>query len=99
MMDALGPLGPPAGPAITPPRRGVEPAAGRSFESILKDSIERVGRLQQEADRVLERYAAGDATAEQVAAALQKSRMAFEALMEIRNELARAFREIQGMQI
>lgn len=99
MTDAIGPLGPPAGPAVPPPARGVGPAAERSFEEILKDSIERVGRLQQEADRVLERYSAGEVTAEQVAAALQKSRMAFEALMEIRNELSRAFREIQGMQI
>ncbi|MFN3485436.1 MAG: flagellar hook-basal body complex protein FliE [Planctomycetota bacterium] len=99
MIDALGPVGPMKGPAAAAPGRPLGAPGERSFEEILKDSLERLGRLQQEADRVLERYSAGEVTAEQVAGALQKSRMAFEALMEIRNELVRAFREIQGMQI
>lgn len=100
MVENVSPLGPlkgPAGPA-TPAPTG--PAEGeRSFKEILQDSIDNVNSLQQEADKMLEKFYKGDATQDQLMIAFKKSQLAFETLLQIRNKLVDAFDEIQRMRI
>ncbi len=99
-MEGIGPLGAPRGPAgAVPPAIAGRVEEGRSFKEILRDSIESVNRLQGEADRVLEKYALGEATDDQLMIAFKKAQVAFEALLQIRNKLVAAFEEIQRMRI
>ena len=100
MMDGVSGLGPlrelsaPGAAAKSAPAEG-----GRSFKEILQDSIASVQRLQQEADRVLEKFALGETSQDQVAMAFRKSQIAFESLMQMRNKLVEAFQQIQQMRV
>jgi flagellar hook-basal body complex protein FliE len=100
MLDGVNGLGPmkdltaPAAAAKAAPAEGQ-----RSFKDILQDSIASVGRLQQEADRVLEKYATGQTSEDQALIAFRKSQIAFETLMQIRNKLVDAFQQIQQMRV
>lgn len=100
MMDGVNGLGPLR--EITAPgaaAKGSPVEGGRSFKDILQDSIASVQRLQQEADRVLEKYALGETSQDQVTIAFRKSQIAFESLMQMRNKLVEAFQQIQQMRV
>lgn len=100
MIDGIGPLGPLRGASAPAPSVRPEAVEGdRSFKEILKDSISGVNRLQQEADRVLEKFTKGEATQDEVMIAFKKSQIAFESLLQVRNKLVDAFQEIQRMRI
>lgn len=103
MPDPIGfpPLIPPIGPAgaAAPADRGAAPV-GRDFKSILMDSLNEVNRLQDEADQGVQKLVTGqtDNVAEVLAAA-NKAGIAFDLLMEIRNKLTDAYKEIQQMRV
>ena len=96
--NTLGSLKP-VGPGLAGPRPAGPVEGGRSFKEILQDSIASVNQLQQQADQVLERFTKGEASQDQVLAAVKKSQIAFETLMQMRNKLVGAFEEIQRMRI
>ena len=99
-MNAVSSISPAGGPAaLGIPARPDAVEGDRSFKDMLKDSIESVNKLQQEADQVLEQYALGEATDGQVVIAFRKAQIAFEALLQIRNKLVQAFENIQQMRI
>lgn len=84
--------GVPASPAQVPP--------GKDFKSILMESLEEVNRLQDEADMGVQRLLTGETdNVAEVFAAVNKAGIAFDLLMEIRNKLTDAYREIQQMRI
>jgi len=96
-MDGISPVGSvPVGPM---PEAKAASAAGKAFKDLLQDSIDRVNRLQVEADRTLERLNAGQATGEELLVATRKAQIAFESLMQIRDKLVGAFEEIQRMKV
>ena len=100
MVENVSPLGPLKGPAGPGTPGKTAPVEGeRSFKAILQDSIENVNSLQQEADKVLEKFYRGEADQDQLVMAVKKSQLAFETLMQIRNKLMDAFDEIQRMRI
>ncbi len=75
-------------------------AAGeRSFREILQESIERVERLQAQADGTMQKLALGQATEIEALVALQQARGAMDAMSEIRNRITAAFTEIQQMRV
>jgi flagellar hook-basal body complex protein FliE len=74
--------------------------AGASFSDILKNSIDEVARLQQEASRATEQLLTGqteDITG--VFTAMEKSDIAFKTLLAIRGKLMDAYDEIKNMPI
>lgn len=75
-------------------------SGGPSFREVLLNSLEQVNRLQQEATDGVEKLMAGqtDNLAE-VFSAVRKSEVAFSMLMEMRNKLIDAYREIQQMRV
>jgi len=76
------------------------PIQGKDFESILFDSLDEVNRLQSEADRSVERLLTGETdNVAEVLTAVNKSGVAFDLLMEIRNKLTEAYQEIIRMQV
>lgn len=88
----------------TPSRVGGQgetaPLDGRSFKDVLLDSLSEVNKLQQEATQGVERLVTGqtDNMAE-VFSAVRKADVAFSMLMEMRNKLIEAYREVQQMRV
>ena len=86
---------------------GVDPAqegpqAGQvDFSSLLKNSIERVNETQMEAGRMTEAFQAGDPNTDltEVMIALQKAKVSFQAMTQVRNKLVDAYQEIMRMSI
>src|SRR3954468_18581298 len=87
-----------AGGAISPTKAGG--AGGASFSDMLKNSIDEVSKMQQDASKAVEDLASGkseDVT--KVMTAMEKSDMAFKTLLSIRNKLMEAYEEIKGISI
>lgn len=94
-IEGLGPLASPQG------RKGPEKAGeGKpSFGEVLKDQIGKVNQLQLDADRAIEDLATGkNPNIAEVMTAVEKADLAFKTLMQIRNKLLSAYREISRMQ-
>ena len=95
---------PSSGP-VTPGRQGAgaggtEAVEGKDFKSILLESLDEVNRLQAEADQGVQRLVTGETeNVAEVFAAVNKAGIAFDLLMEIRNKLTEAYREIQQMRL
>ena len=75
-------------------------AQGKSFKELLLDSLNEVNRLQSEADQGVQRLLTGETdNVPEVLVAVNKAGIAFDLLMEIRNKLTDAYREIQQMRL
>jgi flagellar hook-basal body complex protein FliE len=76
------------------------PAGGASFANVLKDSINEVSRLQQDASNAVDDVASGksdDVTG--VMTAMEKSDLAFKTLLSIRSKLLDAYDEIKNIPV
>ncbi len=91
---------PPAGAASVQPGAAAKPDGTKDFKSILLDSLEEVNRLQTEADKGVQQLLAGETdNVAEVLAAANKAGIAFDLLMEVRNKLTDAYRDIQQMRV
>ena len=73
---------------------------GKSFQDVLLDSLNEVNRLQQEAAQGIEKVVAGETdNMAEVFSAVRKADVAFSMLMEMRNKLVEAYREVQQMRV
>ena len=75
-------------------------AGGTSFADTLKNSINEVSRLQQDASQAVQDLATGKT--EDVAGvmtAMEKSDLAFKTLLAIRGKLMDAYEEIKGISV
>src|SRR4051812_1124226 len=84
---------------------GVAPAraaggGGASFADALKNSIDEVSRLQQDASKAVEDLATGKSeNVTGVMTAIEKSDLAFKTLLAIRAKLMEAYEEIKGISV
>ena len=89
------------GRALAPRSPNVGPSTGASsFADLLKNSIDEVSNLQQDASKAVEDLATGkseDVTG--VMTAVEKSDLAFKTLLAIRAKLMDAYDEIKGMSV
>ena len=75
-------------------------ADGKDFKSVFMDSINEVNRLQAEADEARIELATGQTeNVAEVFTAVKKAELAFQTLMQIRNQLMDAYEEIKQMRI
>lgn len=83
----------------TPKTREV--AAPGEFTSILKTSLDGVNRTQQAAQQLAQRFEMGDSNVSLADAmiALQKSSIAMQATIQVRNRMVSAYQEIMSMSI
>ena len=96
-LGGLGAIDPSIG---TKPVDGTQSADGKDFKQILLDSLDEVDRLQKEADSSVQALYRGDTdNVAEVFAAVNKAGIAFDLLMEIRNKLLDAYREINQIRI
>lgn len=73
---------------------------GKDFKSILLNSLDEVNRLQNEADQGVQRLITGESNnVAEVLMAVNKAGIAFDLLMETRNKLVEAYRDIQQMRV
>jgi flagellar hook-basal body complex protein FliE len=89
-------------PIVAQPAPGSPAAApaGKSFQSVLLESLDEVNRLQAEADQGVERLMTGQTgNVAEVLSAVNKAGIAFDLLMEIRNKLVESYKEIEQMQV
>jgi len=76
------------------------PASGPGFADVLKNSIDEVARLQQDASKAVEGLTTGkndDVTG--VMTAVEKSDLAFQTLLAIRSKLMEAYDEIKNIAV
>ena len=86
--------------AVKPSTPAGGAAGGASFSDMLKESINEVAKLQQDASQAVEDLATGrseDVTG--VMTAMEKSDLAFKTLLAIRAKLMTAYEEIKGISV
>ena len=89
-----------SGAGAAPGKPAAGAAGASSFADTLKQSIDEVAKLQQDASNAVENLAVGrsdDVTG--VMMAMEKSDLAFKTLLAIRAKLMDAYEEIKSMQI
>ena len=95
-INGVGPVGP-AGPT-----RPVKPAddAGQDFAAMVKEQLQKVSQMQNEADEKVQQLLTGDSqNFTEVFTAARKAEVAFSLLMEIRNKLVGAYEEVKNMRV
>ncbi len=71
-----------------------------SFKDTLKEAIQQINSLQEEAGEVTRQFVTGEITdLHQVMVATEKARVALELMLEIRNKMVDAYKEIMRMQV
>ncbi|HKJ95933.1 MAG TPA: flagellar hook-basal body complex protein FliE [Gammaproteobacteria bacterium] len=75
-------------------------AQGESFGDVLNTALDSVNNLQQDASQKTDAFLRGDdISLTDVMVAGQKSRVAFEAVKEVRNHLLDAYQEVSRMSV
>lgn len=76
------------------------PESKDNFSSVLKDSIEKVNKLQTEADRAIEGLARGDVNnIHDTMIAVEKANLSFNMMLQVRNKLLAAYEEVMRTQV
>lgn len=72
-----------------------------NFSSVLKTSIDKVNQQQMSAADLASRFEQGDASVElsRVMIEMQKARVSFEAVKQVRNQLVTAYQEVMSMPV
>lgn len=79
----------------------VEETAGNDFSQLLKQSIDNVNETQQQAGALKQAFETGqgDVDLAEVMVAVQKSSLSFEAMVQVRNKLVDAYKDVMNMPI
>ncbi|HYE37816.1 flagellar hook-basal body complex protein FliE [Methylocaldum sp.] len=69
------------------------------FGTLLKDSIDKVNDTQQQANKLAEAFESGetDASLSEVMISLQKASLSFQAMVQVRNKLVEAYKDVMNM--
>ncbi len=95
-LRALRPEGAPGGIPLS--KHGAVPE--KSFKDVLSEKINEVNALLVKKDRAVEALATGKTeNLVEVLTAVEKADIAFMALMQIRNKLVEAYKEVERMQV
>ncbi len=72
-----------------------------NFSSVLKNSVEKVNEQQKTAADLVNRFERGDSGVElsRVMIEMQKARVSFEAVKQVRNQLVTAYQEVMSMPV
>jgi flagellar hook-basal body complex protein FliE len=88
-------------PGIEPVTSGIAPArGGGEFGKALKEALTELEKVQGEADKAVTRFAAGeDVDLHTVLLQVQKAELSFRLMLEVRNKLIDAYREVMRMSV
>ena len=74
--------------------------AGQKFSQVLKNSIAEVSNLEADANKAVEALFSGErVTVAEVMTAVDKAKLAFDMLLQIRNKLLDAYNDVRQMRI
>jgi flagellar hook-basal body complex protein FliE len=74
--------------------------AKTSFSDVLKESIQKVGEVEKEADQEVEKLAKMETNdIHNTMIALEKADITFQTMMQVRNKIINAYEEIMRMQV
>jgi len=75
-------------------------AGAADFGAVLRKSLGEVNQLQAKADEAVEALATGEGISlHETMIALEKADLSFRLMMEVRNKIVQAYREILSMQV
>ncbi len=79
----------------------VEPGQGAGFGDLLKQSIDKVNETQQTAGELKTAFETGsrDVDLAEVMIAVQKSSVSFQAMVQVRNKLVEAYKNVMSMPV
>ena len=79
----------------------VGPAEGGGFAAAMSQALKSVSAQQNEAERMQQEVQLDNPTVslEQTMVAMQKSQLGFQAALQVRNQLVRAYTDIMNMQV
>lgn len=88
-----------ATPANENPLQAKQAAGAADFQSALKSSLDQVNQVQLQSQQLAERFSMGDSTVSLSDAmiAMQKSSIALQQTVQVRNKLVSAYQEIMNM--
>ena len=86
---------------VAPEVPGANASAGaKSFADMMSDSIEKVNEMQLQADRAAKELAAGrNKNIHETMLIMEKADMSFRLMMQVRNKVLDAYREVMRMQV
>jgi flagellar hook-basal body complex protein FliE len=71
-----------------------------SFGSVLKDAIQDINKLQNDADKTIAKVQLEDASSiHEAMIALEKAGVSFQVMMQVRNKILDAYQEVMRMQV
>ena len=88
-----------ANPISDSPLQTKQAAGAADFQSALKSSLDQVNQVQLQSQQLAERFAVGDSTVSLSDAmiSIQKSSIALQQTVQVRNKLVSAYQEIMNM--
>lgn len=83
------------------PAPTVETGGVSDFGKLLQTAVDKVNDAQQQSEKMAASFEKGDSQADltEVMVALQKAKISFQAMVEVRNKLVVAYQDIMNMQI
>ena len=83
------------------PAAAEAPAKEGDFAGVLKTSLGEVARLQSQAEQASKNFTVGDPNTnlQDVMVSMQKSTIAFQQAVQVRNKLVQAYHDIMNMQV
>ena len=84
------------------PADGARPTAQTpDFATLLKDSVDHIATMQNQATAIADAYEAGDKSVDltKVMLEVQKADLAFRAMTEVRNKLLDAYTQVMNMSV
>lgn len=81
--------------------KAVETNNSVDFSSLLKQSIDQVNDVQQQASKLAQSFETGetDASLAEVMVSLQKANVSFQGMVQVRNKLVDAYKDVMNMSI
>jgi flagellar hook-basal body complex protein FliE len=85
--------------AGVPSAESAKPTSDVDFSEVMKATLEQVNERSATASKLMQSFDAGDPNVElaDVMIAMQKARVSFEALTQVRNKMLTAYQEIMNM--
>ena len=85
--------------AGVPESESGKPVQDVDFSEVMKNTMEKVNERSTEATKLMQSFDAGDPDVElaDVMIAMQKARVSFEALTQVRNKMVSAYQDIMNM--